>query len=147
MKIIVGLGLLLVSVSSTSCVALKELRMGSEEVVEARVVERIAGVEGGAVEVRCGTGEVCAEVKVIHVQRTRSDQGGGGPVAVTLQNRTQEGVAVQVALESFDRGGRRTDRSSFHDVILAPRGEQVLELVSDVDVDDTLIVHLRARSS
>lgn len=120
--------------------------MSSEEVVEARVVERIAGVDGGSVEVRCGTGEVCAEVKVIHVQRSRSP-GGGGPVAVTLQNRTQDDVAVQIALESFDGGGRRTDRSSFHDVILAPRGEQVLELVSDVDVDDTLVVHLRARSS
>ncbi len=126
-----------------SCVGLKELRMGSEEVVEARVVERTSSVDGGVVEVRCGMGEVCAEVKVIHVQRTK----GGGPVAVTLQNRTQDDVAVQIALESFDTGGRRTDRSSFHDVILAPRGEQVLELVSDVDIDDTLIVHLRARSS
>lgn len=136
------LSIFAILLSCVSCVGLKEMRLGSEEVVQARVVERISSVDAGAVEVRCGTGEVCAEVKVIHVQREK----GGGPVAVTLQNRTEADVAVQIALESFDEGGRRTDRSSFHDVILAPRGEQVLELVSDVDVNDTLIVHLRARS-
>jgi hypothetical protein len=138
------LSLLLLSSSLlASCVGLKEGRLGAEEGVEGRVVERIVGVEGGAVEVRCGTGEVCAEVKVVHVQR--SDDGG--PIEVTLMNRTQADVAVQLAIESFDDRGRRSDRSGFHDVILAPRGEQVLALVSEADVDDTLVLHLRARSS
>ena len=139
MKFVVALSLLL---SAVSCVGLKEARLASEEVVEARVAERIVGVDGGAVEVRCGSGEVCAEVKVVHVQRSKD----GGPVAVTLMNRTEEGVAVQLALEAFDGKGRRTDKTGFHDVVLAPRGEQVLELTSDVDVDDTLVVHLRARA-
>ena len=128
--------------SLASCVGLKEAQLGAEEVVQARVVERISSVDAGTVEVRCGVGEVCAEVKVIHVQRTK----GGGPVAITLQNRTEADVAVQLALESFDDDGRRSDRSTFHDVLLAPRGEQVLELFSDVDIKDTLILHLRART-
>ncbi len=144
MKTLASASLLLALSSSlsSSCVGLKEGRLAGEEVVQARVVERITSVGAGVVEVRCGVGEVCAEVKVVHVQRTR----GGGPVSVTLMNRTEADVAVQVALEFFDEASRRTDRSTFHDVILAPRGEQVLELFSDVDVDDTLILHLRARS-
>ena len=133
---------LLALASSSACVGLKEARLATEEGIEARVVERITSDDAGTVEVRCGLGEVCAEVKVIHVQRTK----GGGPVAITLQNRTEEDVAVQVAMESFDDDGRRSDRSTFHDVLLAPRGEQVLELVSEVDIADTLILHLRARS-
>lgn len=126
---------------SVSCVGLKEAQLGGAEVVQARVVERISTRDGGDVEVRCGVGEVCAEVKLIHVQRSPH-----GPVALTLQNRTEEDIAVQVALESFDGDERRTDRSTFHDVILAPRGEQVLELVTAAATDDLLVVHLRARS-
>ncbi|MDP2340680.1 MAG: hypothetical protein Q8O67_06970 [Deltaproteobacteria bacterium] len=127
---------------SSSCAGLKHAQLSLAEGAQPRVVERITTAGAGPVEVRCGVGEICVEVKVVHVQRT----AGGGPVAVTLQNRTEDAVAVQVALEFFDDGGRRSDRSVFHDVVLAPRGEQVLELFSDVDVDDTLVLHLRSRA-
>jgi hypothetical protein len=128
--------------SVSACASWKDAQLTGGEGVQPRTVERITTAGAGAVEVRCGVGEVCVEVKVIHVQRT----AGGGPVAVTLQNRTEASVAVQVALEFFDDAGRRSDRSVFHDVVLAPRGEHVLELVSDVDVDDLLVLHLRSRA-
>ena len=131
----------LLALSLSSCVGLKEAQLAAGEGVQSRTVERITTAHAGAVEVRCGAGEVCAEVKVVHVQRTQ----GGGPVAVTLQNRTEAAVAVQVALEFFDDAGRRSDRSTFHDVVLAPREEQVLELFSAVDVGDLLVLHLRSR--
>jgi hypothetical protein len=129
------------AVIGSGCAVTKEARLGVEEAVQPRLVERITNEVGGPVELRCGIGEVCAEVKVIHVQR---DVDGG--VALTLMNRTGEALAVQVSLEGRDGQQRRTDRTGFHDVILAPRGEEVLDLTTTAATEDTLIVHLRPRA-
>jgi hypothetical protein len=127
---------------ASSCAALKEARLGFEETVQPRVVERITSLGSGPIEVRCGLGELCSEIKIIHVERSKD-----GPVDVTLVNRTEEPVAVQLALEGFDARQHRTDRTGYHDVILAPRDEGVLELVTSASIDDTLVVHLRPRTS
>jgi hypothetical protein len=123
------------------CAMAKEVRLGLEEVVQPQYVERITSEVGGPVEIHCGIGEACVEVQVVHVQR---DLEGG--VEVTLQNRTESAVAVQLALEGQDGKRRRTDKSGFHDVVLAPRGQQVLALATAVDTDDVLILHLRRRA-
>jgi hypothetical protein len=122
------------------CALAKEARLGLEESVQPRYVERISSEVGGPVEIHCGIGEACVEVKVVHVQR---DLEGG--VEVTLQNRTENAVAVQLAFEGFDDKRRRTDKSGFHDVVLGPRGQQVLALATAVESDDVLVVHLRPR--
>jgi len=128
---------------TSSCVAAKEARLGAEELVQPRVVERISAYGGGGpVEIRCGTGEVCSEVRVVHVERDRA-----GGVSVTLENRTEAHVAVQLAIEGFDGAKRRTDRTGFHDVIIAPRGDSVIDLDTAAAVDDMLVLHVRARSS
>jgi hypothetical protein len=111
-----------------------------------------AGGTAGHVEVRCGFADLCAEVQVTHVDRQRSadadgdsGDGGGGSVDVTLLNRTAGPVAVQVALETFDARRRRTDRTGFHDVVLAPRDDGVVTLVTTADSDDVLVIHVRPR--
>jgi hypothetical protein len=131
---------LVVVALSSSCAALKDARLSAEEFVQPRVAERITSIGSGPVEVRCGTGELCSEIAVIHVQRSKD-----GAVDVTLRNRTDEEVAVQLAVEAFDDHARRTDRSGFFDVVLAPRGEGALALVTDAAPNDTLVVHLRPR--
>lgn len=118
----------------------KEARLSFEEGIQPRYVERISSEVGGPVEIHCGIGEACVEVKVVHVQR---DLDGG--VEVTLQNRTESAVAVQLAFEGFDAKHRRTDMSGFHDVVLAPRAQQVLALATAAESDDLLVVHLRPR--
>ena len=135
------LSALVAVVAASGCAATKELRLASEEAVQPRFVERITSEAGGPVEIHCGIGEACVEVKVVHVQR---DLDGG--VEVTLQNRTEAAVAVQLAIEGKDSRQRRTDRTGFHDVILAPRGEQVLALSTHAADDDVLILHLRPRA-
>ena len=125
----------------SGCALTSEARLGVEEAIQPRLVERITNEVGGPIELRCGIGELCAEVKVVHVQR-----GVDGGVEVQLMNRTGEALAVQVSLEGRDEQQRRTDRTSFHDVILAPRGEEVLELATNAATADTLIVHLRPRA-
>lgn len=125
----------------SGCALTSEARLGVVEAIQPRLVERITNEVGGPIELRCGIGEACAEVKVVHVQR---DVGGG--VEVTLMNRTGEALAVQISLEGRDEQQRRTDRTSFHDVVLAPRGEEVLELATNAATADTLIVHLRPRA-
>ena len=122
------------------CALAKEARLGFEESAQPRYVERIASEVGGPVEIHCGIGEACVEVKVVHVQR---DLEGG--VEVTLQNRTEDAVAIQLAFEGFDEKRRRTDKSGFHDVVLGPRGQQVFALATAVESDDVLVVHLRPR--
>lgn len=133
--------LLLATAVSGGCAATKELRLSAEEAVQPRYVERITSERGGPVEIHCGISEACVEVKVVHVQRDRD-----GGVEVTLQNRTESPVAVQLSLEGMDTRQRRTDRSGFHDVVLAPRGEQVLALSTLAKDDDVLILHLRPRA-
>lgn len=128
------------SLNATGCVAAKAARLGAEEAIQPRFVERISTAGAGPVEIRCGVGELCEEIRVVHVQR---DVDGG--VDVTLMNRTGDNVAVQLQFEGFDAQQRRKDRSTFHDVVLAPRGEQVLHLDLEVPVNDTLVLHLRSR--
>ena len=123
---------------SVSCVAVKEAQLAVENVVDAPMVE-----EHSWGRVECGHGQVCSEVQVARVDVGRY---GSGPVEVTLKNRTLASVAVQVELETFDALGRRTDRTGFHDVALAPRQESVLTLWQELDADEKLIVTLRARS-
>lgn len=123
---------------SVSCVAAKEARLQVEGTIDAPVVEEHAW---GRVE--CGHGQVCSEVQVARVDVSRL---GGGPIEVTLKNRTLASVAVQVELETFDAQGRRTDRTGFHDVALAPRQQSVLTLWQELDQDERLVIHLRARS-
>ena len=53
----------------TGCAAAKEARLGVEETLQPRYVERITSQVGGPVEIHCGMGEACVEVKVVHVQR------------------------------------------------------------------------------
>ena len=130
----------LVALSSSSCAAVKDAQMSAEESVQPRVAERITSIGSGPVEIRCGTGELCSEISVVHVQR-----GKDGAIDVTLLNRTEEEVAVQLAVESFDDHARRTDQSGFHDVVLAPRGEGAFALVTDAAPGDTVVVHLRPR--
>lgn len=125
----------------TGCAAAKEARLGVEETLQPRYVERITSEVGGPVEIHCGVSEACVEVKVVHVQRATD-----GGVEVTLQNRTESAVAVQVSLEGMDARHRRTDRTGFHDVVLAPRGEQVLALSTLAADDDVLILTLRSRA-
>jgi hypothetical protein len=109
----------------------------------------VARGTAGNVEVRCGFADLCAEVHVTHVDRQRRADGdgddGGGSVDVTLLNRTADPVAVQVALETFDARRRRTDRTGFHDVVLAPRDDGVVTLVTTADGDDVLVIHVRPR--
>lgn len=123
---------------SVSCVAAKEAQLQAENALDSPVVEEHAW---GRVE--CGHGQVCTEVQVARVDVGRLD---GGPIEVTLKNRTLASVAVQVELETFDAQGRRTDRTGFHDVALAPRQESVLTLWQDLQADERLVIHLRARS-
>ena len=137
----VGTALLVIAGVVSGCALTSEARLGVEEAIQPRLVERITNEVGGPIELRCGIGEACAEVKVVHVQR-----GVDGGVEVTLMNRTGEALAVQVSLEGRDEQQRRTDRTSFHDVVLAPRGEEVLELATNAATADTLIVHLRPRA-
>jgi hypothetical protein len=136
---IVPFAFVLVALSS-SCAALKDARLSAEELVQPRVAERITSMGSGPVEIRCGTGELCSEIDVVHVQRNKD-----GAVDVTLRNRTEEEVAVQLSIEVFDDHERRTDQTGFHDVVLAPRGEGALALVTDADTNDMLVVHLRPR--
>lgn len=129
----------LAAVAATcSCVAVKEAQLAVENGIDAPVVEQHPW---GRVE--CGHGQVCSEVQVARVDVARH---GSGPVEVTLKNRTLASVAVQVELETFDAQGRRTDRTGFHDVALAPRQESVLTLWQELDADETLVIKLRARS-
>ncbi|MBI1946803.1 MAG: hypothetical protein HYS27_13995 [Deltaproteobacteria bacterium] len=123
---------------SLSCVAVKEAQLAAENVIDAPVVEEHTW---GRVE--CGHGQVCSEVQVARVDVGRYD---GGPVEVTLKNRTLASVAVQVELQTFDAQGRRTDRTGFHDVALAPRQESVLTLWQELSADERLVIALRARS-
>jgi hypothetical protein len=140
MRIRLALTSFVIAALSSSCAALKDAKLSAEETVQPRVVERIATIGSGPVEIRCGTGEVCSEVDVVHVQRNKD-----GAVDVTLMNRTEEEIAVQLSVEVFDGHARRTDKTGFHDVILAPRGEGVLALVTAAAPNDTLVVHLRPR--
>ncbi len=130
----------LAGLGGAGCAALKDARLSAEEAIQPRVVERIATVGSGPVEVRCGSGELCSEVKIVHVQR-RPD----GAVDVTIENRTEEPVAVQVAFEAFDHDDRRVDRTNPYDVVLAPRGQDVLAAFTGAALDDTLVLHLRPR--
>ena len=123
---------------SDSCVAAKEAQLQAENAIDAPVVE-----EHPWGRVECGQGQVCSEVQVARVDVSRL---GGGPIEVTLKNRTLASVAVQVELETFDAQGRRTDRTGFHDVALAPRQESVLTLWQELEGDERLVIHLRARS-
>ncbi|MBM4280382.1 MAG: hypothetical protein FJ137_06345 [Deltaproteobacteria bacterium] len=127
-------------VGGAGCAALKDARLSAEELVQPRVVERITTLGGGSVEVRCGTGELCSEVRVVHVQRSPD-----GAVDVTLENRTEEPVAVQVTFEAMDDDARRVDRTIPYDVVLAPRGQDVLAAFTGAALDDTLVLHLRPR--
>ena len=134
--------LLALALFGGGCAAAKEVRLGVEETLQPRVVERITSANSGPVEIRCGVAELCAEVRVLHVQRHID-----GGVEVTLQNRTEDAIAIQVRVEGEDSQHRRVDRSGFHDVVIAPRGEEVFALSTITNTADTLILHLRARSS
>jgi hypothetical protein len=129
-----------IALVSSSCAAWKSVQLTAAETVQPRVTSRITALGRGPVEVVCGTGELCAEVEVIHVQRNDA-----GTVDVTLRNRSGEHVALQLSLEAFDDDAHRTDKTGFHDVILAPRGEDVLSVATATSTKDTLVVHLRAR--
>jgi hypothetical protein len=147
------LGLLLPATSllgGSGCSAVplaREATLAVEEGVAPRARTRATSDDGARVEVRCGLGDLCAAVQVVHVQRQRSpaDVDADGAVQVTLQNRTLDHVAVQLALEVFDDERRAADRTGFHDVILAPRNEGTVTLVVTGAPDDALIVHLRPR--
>jgi hypothetical protein len=134
--------LVALAVVGSGCAATKEARLGVEEALQPRVVERITSQDSGPVEIRCGVGELCSEVRVIHVQRHTD-----GGVEVTIMNRTEEAIAIQVQIEGEDSQHRRVDRSGFHDVVIAPRGEEVFAVSTLTDTQDTLILHLRARAS
>lgn len=121
-----------------ACVAAKEARLQVENTLDGPVVE-----EHSWGRVECGHGQVCTEVQVARVDVGRLD---GGPVEITLKNRTLASVAVQVELETFDPEGHRTDRTGFHDVALAPRQESVLTLWQELSGDERLVIKLRARS-
>ncbi len=127
---------------TSSCAAVKDAQLSAAEAVQPRAAERVAVAGAGDVEVRCGLGELCAEVHVVHVQR---GDAADEAVDVTVQNRTEEPVAVQVAVEAYDRRARRTDRTGFFDVVLAPRGESVVSVVTHATPTDTLVLHLRPR--
>lgn len=133
------LTLALVSLAGpAACVAAKEARLQVEHALDGPVVE-----EHSWGRVECGHGQVCSEVQVARVDVGRLD---GGPVEITLKNRTLASVAVQVELQTFDPEGHRTDRTGFHDVALAPRQESVLTLWQDLQANERLVIHLRARS-
>ena len=140
MRVVISLAALplVVALLTGSCVAAKEAQLQAENAIDAPVVEQHSW---GRVE--CGHGQVCSEVQVARVDVSRL---GGGPIEVTLKNRTLASVAVQVELETFDAQGRRTDRTGFHDVALAPRQESVLTLWQELQSDEQLVIHLRARS-
>jgi hypothetical protein len=91
-------------------------------------------------EVHCGLASVCEDIRVSHVQRSAE-----GDVTVTLQNNTAGDVVVQVALESMQANGVRTDRTTFHTVALAPRQDGLLSIGLLGSLDDTLIIMLRDR--
>jgi hypothetical protein len=137
------LALVLAALTVTaSCVATKQAQLGLAEAAQPVLVERISGEDSGPIEIRCGIGEVCAEVRISHVQRAAD-----GAISVTIENQTEDHLAVQLALEGFDGHKRRTDRTGFHDVVLAPRGDSVLEVTTAAALSDTLVVHVRARHS
>ena len=119
---------------ASSCAVAKEARLSAENAVDPPFVQHFPW---GRVE--CGEGQVCQEVVVERVDVQ------GDPVEITLQNRTLQSVAVQVQLETF-KNGRRTDRTGFHDVALAPRQESVLTLWQDLEEGEQLVIKLRARS-
>lgn len=131
---------LLLGAVGASCAPLKDVQRSAEAIVQAPVVERIATLHGGSVEIRCGIGELCSEVRVVHVERSAD-----GAVDLTLENRTEDPVAVQLAVEAFDDQHHRVDRTGAFDVVLAPRGQDVLAVVTGAVLTDTLVVHVRAR--
>ena len=122
-------------VSMQACVAAREATVVAENVVDGPVVKEYPW---GRVE--CGRGAVCSEVSISRVDVH------SGPVAVTLENRTLNDVAVQVALETFDTSGGHTDLTSYQDLALAPRSKSVLTLWQELDRDEKLVIHLRPRS-
>lgn len=123
------------AVGASACATVdKEARLSTENVADPTLVQEYAW---GRVE--CGEGQVCQEVFVERVDVQ------GDPVEITLQNRTLENVAVQVQLETF-KDGVRTDRTGFHDVALAPRGDTVLTLWQELEEGEQLVVKLRSRS-
>ncbi len=73
-------------------------------------------------EVYCGKGVVCSEVEVRRVDIESRD---GGKVEVTLHNRTNSQVAVQIALEILAANGSRLDSTQYYDVPIQPRVEKV----------------------
>lgn len=119
---------------TSACAVSKQARLGLEHAIDPPFVQEYSW---GRVE--CGEGQVCQEVVVERVDVQ------GDPVEITLQNRTLESVAVQVQLETF-KDGRRTDRTGFHDVALAPRQESVLTLWQELEEGELLVVKLRSRS-
>lgn len=119
---------------TSACAVTKEARLSAENAIDPPFVQQYPW---GRVE--CGEGQVCQEVVVERVDVQ------GDPVEITLQNRTLESVAVQVQLETF-KDGRRTDRTGFHDVALAPREESVLTLWQTLEEGELLVIKLRARS-
>src|SRR5688500_18570570 len=124
---------------SVGCAAATDAQMGLENAIDGSTTRDFAW---GRIE--CGQGQVCSEVEV-----TRVDVRGG-PVHITLRNRTQEDIAIQVGLETFAGSieeGARTDSTGFHDVALAPRQQSVLTMWQELDRDQKLVIHLRARST
>ena len=121
--------------ATQGCVAAREATLVAENVGDGPVVKEYPW---GRVE--CGRGAVCSEVSVSRVDVH------SGPVAVTLENRTLNDVAVQVALETFDTSGGRTDLTNYQDLALAPRSKSVLTLWQELDRDEKLVIHLRPRS-
>ena len=134
------LSALALAATMASCVASKDARIGMENALDETTTHEYAW---GHVE--CGEGQVCSEVAVSRVDVHGASDGG--PVEVTLLNRTLDSVAVQVQLETFDEDGHRTDVTGFHDVALAPRSQSVLTLWQQLDHGDKLVIHLRARDT
>ena len=119
---------------ASGCGVAKEARLSAEHALDPPLVQEYAW---GRVE--CGEGQICQEVFVERVDVQ------GDPVEITLQNRTLEHVAVQVQLETC-KDGRRTDRTGFHDVAIAPRQDSVLTLWQTLEDGEQLVIKLRART-
>lgn len=117
-----------------------QLRYGSTSIGQA--IDNPVTIAGDFGEVYCGQGTVCAEVEVLRVDFVNEDRSR---VEVTLHNRTNQKVGVQIALEILAANGSRLDKTTFQDVALSPRQETVWEMPGIYRKGAKIRVSLRTR--
>ena len=93
-------------------------------------------------EVYCGRGTVCAEIEVLRVD---AEQRDGGRIDVTLNNRTKQAIAGQIALLVLANNGSKIDETSYENFSLTPRAQTIWSMPGIYRQGAKIKIMLRAR--